>query len=682
MRKYENYALGSWIKGDGEGTPLYNAINGEQIGTATSKGLDFSQMMDYARKTGGPALRKMTFQERGLMLKALALHLHSIKNKFYALSAQTGATKIDSWIDIEGGIGNVFTNASLRKQFPDLPYHIDGDMAPLSKNGTFIGHHIMTPKEGVAIHINAFNFPIWGMLEKIAVNLMAGVPAIVKPATLTCFLTEMMVREIVDSKILPEGSIQLICGSARGIIDNVETGDIVTFTGSADTGKMLKAHPRLIEEAIPFNMEADSLNCSVLAEDVVPGTTEFDIFIKEVQKEMTVKAGQKCTAVRRIIVPEKLVEDVQIALGKRLAKTTIGDPAVEGVRMGSLAGSEQKTEVTEKVHQLSKSQEIIYGSLDDFEVTGADKNKGAFISPILFLNEDPFNKTDCHNIEAFGPVSTILPYETIDQAIELAKMGKGSLVCSIITNDMKIAEQFVLGAASMHGRILVLNEACSKESTGHGSPMPLLTHGGPGRAGGGEEMGGIRGIKHYLQRTAIQGHPTTITALTKQYQVGGHQNTEGPHVFRKHFEEIEIGDTVITDKHLVTLDNIEDFAELSGDKFYAHMDENSLDGTIFTERVAHGYFIMSKAAGLFVDPEKGPVLLNYGIDECRFTKPVYPGMTVGVRFTAKEKISQEKREDDDIAKGIVKFLVDVYDDEGETVMLATILTMVRKLDQS
>jgi len=678
MRNYDNYALGKWIKGDGDGIPLFNAITGNQLGTATSKGLDFSQMMDYARKTGGPALRKMTFQERGLMLKKLALHLHSIKNKFYALSGQTGATKIDSWIDIEGGIGNIFSNASLRKQFPDLPYHIDGDMAPLSTNGTFIGHHIMVPREGVAIHINAFNFPIWGMLEKIAVNLMAGVPAIVKPATLTCFLTEVMVREIVNSKMLPEGSLQLICGSARGIIDNVQTGDIVTFTGSADTGKMLKAHPKLIEESVPFNMEADSLNCSVLGEDSVPGTPEFDIFIKEVQKEMTVKAGQKCTAVRRIIVPDKLVEDVQIALGKRLAKTTIGNPAVEGVRMGSLAGNEQKIEVTEKVNQLSKSQEIIFGSLDEFEVMGADKNKGAFISPILFLNDDPFNKTDCHNIEAFGPVSTIFPYKTIDEAIKLAKMGKGSLVCSIITNNMKIAEQFVLGAASMHGRILVLNEACSKESTGHGSPMPLLTHGGPGRAGGGEEMGGARGIKHYLQRTAIQGHPTTITELTKQYQVGGAQNTEGPHVFRKHFEEIEIGDTVITDKHLVTLDNIEDFAELSGDKFYAHMDENSLDGTIFTERVAHGYFIMSKAAGLFVDPAKGPVLLNYGIDECRFTKPVYPGMTVGVRFTAKEKISQEKREDDDIAKGIVKFLVDVYDDEGETVMLATILTMVKK----
>ena len=682
MRNYDNYALGKWIKGDGEGTPLFNAITGDQIGNASSKGLDFSEMMDYARKTGSPSLRKMTFQQRGLMLKALALYLHSIKNKFYALSGETGATKIDSWIDIEGGIGNIFANASLRKNFPDLPYHIDGDMAPLSKNGTFIGHHIMTPREGVAIHINAFNFPIWGMLEKIAVNLMAGVPAIVKPATLTCFLTEMMVREIVESGILPEGSLQLICGSARGIIDKVETGDIVTFTGSASTGMMLKSNPRLIEKAVSFNMEADSLNCSVLGEDAVPGTAEFDLFIKEVQREMTVKAGQKCTAVRRIIVPEKLVGDVQIALAKRLSKTTIGDPSVEGVRMGSLAGNEQKIEVTKKVKQLAQTQDIIFGSLEEFEVTGADKNKGAFISPILFLNDDPFNKTDCHNIEAFGPVSTILPYKTIDEAIELAKMGKGSLVCSIITNNMKIAEQFVLGAASMHGRILVLNEACSKESTGHGSPMPLLTHGGPGRAGGGEEMGGVRGIKHYLQRTAIQGHPTTITALTKQYQVGGAQNTDRPHVFRKHFEEIEIGDTVITDTHLVTLDNINEFAELSGDKFYAHMDENALEGTIFTERVAHGYFIMSKAAGLFVDPAKGPVLLNYGIDECRFTKPVYPGMTIGVRFTAKEKISQEKREDDEFSKGIVKFLVDVYDDEGETVMLATILTMVRKLDQN
>ena len=681
MKKYENYALGNWVSGNGNETVLHNAITGAEIGTVSS-GLDFSSMMEYARNIGGPAFRKLTFQQRGLMLKKLALHLHSVKSKFYPISFQTGATKIDSWIDIEGGIGNLFANASLRRQFPDQYFHVEGSAAPLSKNGTFIGHHILVPKQGVAIHINAFNFPIWGMLEKIAVNLMAGVPAIVKAATLTSFLTESMVREIIASDILPKGSLQLICGSARGILDHVDSEDVVTFTGSADTGKMLKSHQRLIEKAVPFNMEADSLNCSVLGEDAVPGTPEFDIFIKEVQKEMTVKAGQKCTAVRRVIVPEKLIEDVQIALGQRLSKTTIGDPSIEGVRMGSLAGKSQKTEVLENINKLAKSQEIVFGNEESFEVVGANKNKGAFVSPFLFLNSYPFKNLDCHNIEVFGPVATIMPYKDVNEAIKLARLGKGSLVCSLVTNDMKLAEQFVLGASSMHGRILVLNESCAKESTGHGSPMPLLTHGGPGRAGGGEEMGGIRGIKHYMQRTAIQGHPSTVTAITKQYQIGAKQNIDGPHVFRKYFEEIQIGDTVITEKHLVTLDNIEEFAELSGDKFYAHMDENSLDGTIFTERVAHGYFIMSKAAGLFVDPPKGPVLLNYGIDECRFTKPVYPGMTIGVRFTAKEKITQEKKDENDIAKGIVKFLVDVYDDENDTVMLATILTMVKMKDQS
>ena len=681
MKKYENYALGNWVSGNGNETVLHNAITGAEIGTVSS-GLDFSSMMEYARNIGGPALRKLTFQQRGLMLKKLALHLHKVKSKFYPISFQTGATKIDSWIDIEGGIGNLFANASLRRQFPDQYFHVEGSAAPLSRNGTFIGHHILVPKQGVAIHINAFNFPIWGMLEKIAVNLMAGVPAIVKAATLTSFLTESMVREIIESDILPKGSLQLICGSARGILDHVDSEDVVTFTGSADTGKVLKSHQRLIEKAVPFNMEADSLNCSVLGEDAVPGTPEFDIFIKEVQKEMTVKAGQKCTAVRRVIVPEKLIEDVQIALGQRLSKTTIGDPSVEGVRMGSLAGKSQKKEVLENINKLAKSQEIVFGNEESFEVVGANKDKGAFVSPFLFLNSNPFKSLDCHDIEVFGPVATIMPYKDVSEAIKLARLGKGSLVCSLVTNDMKLAEQFVLGASSMHGRILVLNESCAKESTGHGSPMPLLTHGGPGRAGGGEEMGGIRGIKHYMQRTAIQGHPSTVTAITKQYQIGAKQNIDGPHVFRKYFEEIQIGDTVITDKHLVTLDNIEEFAELSGDKFYAHMDENSLDGTIFTERVAHGYFIMSKAAGLFVDPPKGPVLLNYGIDECRFTKPVYPGMTIGVRFTAKEKITQEKKDENDIAKGIVKFLVDVYDDENDTVMLATILTMVKMKDQS
>jgi oxepin-CoA hydrolase/3-oxo-5,6-dehydrosuberyl-CoA semialdehyde dehydrogenase len=677
----KNYALGQWTAGAEQGQSLYNAITGEEIATASSKGLDFEEMMNYARKTGGPALRKMTFQERGRMLKALALHLQEKKEQFYKLSWATGATRNDSWVDIEGGIGNLFSYASLRRQFPDETFCYDGDVAKLSKGGTFIGHHICVPKEGVAIHINAFNFPVWGMLEKIAVNLLAGVPAIVKPATVTSFLTEAVVKEIEASGILPEGALQLICGSANGILDHVSSQDVVTFTGSASTGKKLKAHPRLIEEAVPFNMEADSLNCCVLGPDALPGTAEFEIFIKEVQREMTTKAGQKCTAVRRIIVPKALVEDVQIALGKRLASTVIGDPNVEGVRMGSLAGAAQLKEVTEKVLELAKTQEIVYGDLANFEVKGADKNKGAFMSPILFLNNAPFKNQDCHNIEAFGPVSTIMPYQNIDEAIELAKMGKGSLVCSIVTANDKIARDFVIGAACMHGRILVLNADCAKESTGHGSPMPMLTHGGPGRAGGGEEMGGKRGVFHYLQRTAIQGSPTTISKIMGQYQQGAKYIEKDIHPFKRYFEELEVGETLITAKHTVHEADIVNFANVSGDNFYAHMDATSLEGTIFTGRVAHGYFILSKAAGLFVDAKKGPVLLNYGLDECRFVKPVYPGATIGVRFTCKEKIDQEKKNAEDIAKGIVKWLVDVYDETGETVAIATILTMVKKRNQ-
>ncbi|MDB4516676.1 phenylacetic acid degradation bifunctional protein PaaZ [Crocinitomicaceae bacterium] len=682
MQRYQSYILGEWTDGAGVETNLYNAITGEKIGETSSEGFDYAAILEYGRRTGGSKLRKMTFQERGRMIKALALHLLTLKAKYYEVSAWTGATKVDSWIDIEGGIGNLFANASLRRQFPDLPYYVDGTMAPLSKNGTFIGHHIMTPKQGVAIHINAFNFPIWGMLEKIAVNLMAGVPAIVKPSEYTCYLTEVMVRDIIASKILPEGSLQLICGLGRGIIDHADSEDVITFTGSAHTGKILKSMPHITDRSVAFNLEADSLNASVLGEKAVPGTEEFDLFVKEVSREITVKAGQKCTAVRRILVPENLIEDVQSAISKRLASTTIGDPSQEGVRMGALATKTQVDRVRESVELLSKSQDIVFGDLDNFDVVGADKDKGAFFSPILFRNNDPFNKIDVHNVEAFGPVSTIMPYKNMDDAIELARMGKGSLVSSIVTPDDKEARDYVVGAASMHGRILVLNKECAKESTGHGSPMPLLTHGGPGRAGGGEEMGGKRGILHYLQRTAIQGHPTTITEITQQFQVGTEMPEANPHVFRKHFEELVIGETVFTHKHTVTTTDIVNFANVSGDNFYAHMDETSLDGTIFERRVAHGYFLLSKAAGLFVDPKKGPVLLNYGIDEARFTKPVYPGATIGVRFTVKEKIDQEKRSEDDIAKGIVKFLVDIYDETGETVGMATILTMVRKLDQS
>lgn len=678
MQKLQNYAAGKWVEGTGKATTLYNSITGEAIYEADSSGLDFGIMMDYARKVAGPVLRKMTFQERGRMLKALALHLTEKKEDFYKISWATGATRIDSWIDIEGGIGNLFAYASLRRQFPDESYYVDGEVAKLSKNGTFIGHHICVPKEGVAIHINAYNFPVWGMLEKIAVNLMAGVPAIVKPATVTSFLTEVVVKEIVKSGILPEGSLQLICGSANGILDYVQSQDVVTFTGSASTGSKLKAHPRIISEAVPFNLEADSLNACVLGPDAAPGTAEYDLFIKEILKEMTIKAGQKCTAVRRIIVPEKFAEDIQIELGKRLAKTIIGDPNVEGVRMGALAGKEQLADVIANVKLLQKSQEIVFGNLDEVSVTGADANKGSFMSPILFMNSKPFENTDCHNIEAFGPVSTLIPYKTIEDAIALTKMGKGSLVCSIVTADNKVARDFVIGAASHHGRILVLNAECAKESTGHGSPMPMLTHGGPGRAGGGEEMGGKRGVLHYMQRTAIQGSPTTLTAVTNQYQAGGKQTEKDVHVFRKFFEDIEIGETVITAKRTITEADIVNFSNVSWDHFYAHTDATSLEGTIFTGRVAHGYFVLSAAAGLFVDAKKGPVLLNYGLEDCRFTKPVYPGATIGVRFTAKEKIDQEKRSDDDVAKGIVKFLVDVYDETGETVAIATILTMVKK----
>lgn len=681
MKKLENYALGSWVKGDGEGKELYNSVSGEALFTASSSGLDFAKMMDYGRTVGGPALRKMTFHERGRMLKTLALHLHSKKEEFYPLSYATGATRVDSWIDIEGGIGNLFAYSSLRKQFPNETYYVDGDHAPLSKGGSFIGHHIMVPKEGVAIHINAFNFPIWGMLEKVAVNFLAGVPAIVKPATVTSFLTEKMVKEIVASKILPDGALQLICGSARGILDHVESQDVVTFTGSASTGRMLKSQPRVLNEAVPFNMEADSLNSSILGPDATPGTAEFDLFIKEVHREMTVKCGQKCTAIRRIIVPENLIEDVQIALGKRLEKTIIGNPESKEVRMGALAGQEQLTEVREKVQELLKDSHIVYGNLDGVEVTDADAAKGAFVSPILLRNDDPFNKLSTHNVEAFGPVSTLIPYKDLNAAIDLAKLGKGSLVCSIATNDAKIAREFALGAASHHGRILILNEECAKESTGHGSPMPMLVHGGPGRAGGGEEMGGKRGVMHYLQRTAIQGSPTMLTSVTNVYQYGAKQIDPIKHPFQKHFEELQVGDTYVTHKHTVTDADIVNFANVSGDNFYAHVDETSLDGTIFEKRVAHGYYILSKAAGMFVDPRKGPVLLNYGIDEARFTKPVYPGMTIGVRLTVKEKVDQEKRSDEDIAKGIVKFQVDVYDETDETVALATILTMVKKLEQ-
>jgi oxepin-CoA hydrolase/3-oxo-5,6-dehydrosuberyl-CoA semialdehyde dehydrogenase len=679
MKKLGNYITGRWITGDGDGQALYDAVNGRSIFTATTKGLDFASVLDYGRTVGNPALRKLTFHERGRMLRALAQYLLTRKEEFYQLSYHTGATRADAWIDIEGGIGNLFANASLRRKFPDLPYCTDGDPIGLSKGGTFMAHHLLVPKEGVAVHINAYNFPVWGMLEKCAVNWLAGVPAVVKPASITSFLTEAVVRAIIESNILPEGALQLLCGSAGDLLEHVTAQDVVTFTGSKSTGLMLKGQKRILEESIPFNMEADSLNCIVLGTDVKPGTPEWDIFIKEVRREITVKAGQKCTAVRRIFAPADVLEDVYIALGKSLAQTPVGNPLNEKVRMGSLASSGQRDEVRNNVQKLLATAQLVYGSLDSVEVLDADAQQGAFISPLLLLESDPFRNEAVHDIECFGPVSTVMPYNDLDEAVQLAKKGKGSLCCSIVTADNKLATEFVLGAATHHGRILVLNQECAKESTGHGSPLPLLVHGGPGRAGGGEEMGGTRGVKHYMQRAAIQGSPTTITAITGTYQAGAKGIDPGKHPFRKYYEELQVGDQIITEKRVITPEDIDAFADLSGDHFYAHIRETDFTGTMFEKQVAHGYFIMSAAAGLFVDgSDLGPVLLNYGIDELRFTKPVYPGTELSIRFTCKEKVPQDKKEESDIPKGIVKWLVEMLDETGEHVGVATILTMVKR----
>ena len=679
MLTIENYITGHWVKGDGEGQLLYNAVTGEPIARATAKGLDFAAILEYARQKGNPALRKMSFHERGLMLRALAIHLREHLDELYRISYQTGATKADSWVDIEGGIGNLFSYASLRRKFPDTPYCLDGEHHQLGKANTFMGHHLLIPKEGVAVHINAFNFPVWGMLEKIAVNLLAGMPAVVKPATITSFLTEAVVKKIIASGILPDGALQLICGSAGDMLDYVTAQDVVTFTGSASTGLMLKSSRSILENNVPFTMEADSLNCIVLGKDVTPGMPEWDIFIKEVRKEMTTKCGQKCTAIRRIFVPDDTLEAVQDSLAKALAQTTIGNPLNEKVRMGSLAGESQRKEVKQQVQKLLASSQIIYGSLDSVELLDADAAKGAFLSPLLLLNEQPASSREVHEVEAFGPVATLMPYSTSDEAIRFAKMGKGSLVSTIVTADRSLAREYVLGAGTYHGRILVLNGQCAKESTGHGSPLPLLVHGGPGRAGGGEEMGGVRGVKHYMQRVAVQGSPDMITAVSHVFQPGATGHTDTIHPFKKYFEELQIGDQLVTEKRLITAEDIDRFADLSGDHFYAHLRDTDFTGTMFDRQVAHGYFLVSAAAGLFVDSyEKNPVLLNYGIDELRFTKPVYPGSEMYVRFTCREKLSQEKREPADIAKGIVKWLVEMFDETDELVGVAVILTMVAR----
>jgi oxepin-CoA hydrolase/3-oxo-5,6-dehydrosuberyl-CoA semialdehyde dehydrogenase len=675
--KLQSYAYGEWINGSGEHQNLLNAVNGDLVAKVSSKGIDFEGMLTYGRKVN-KTLRNYTIHERARMLKALAFYLTEKKEMFYELSKATGATKIDSWIDIEGGIGTLFTYASkARREMQDERFYVDGNLEPLSKKGTFVGHHICVPLEGVAVHINAFNFPCWGMLEKMAPSIIAGMPVIIKPASLTSYLTELMVKEIIASNILPEGSIQLVCGSLGNMLDYVTCQDVVTFTGSAYTGKKLKVNQAIIDNSVRFNMEADSLNFCMLGENDAPGTPEFDLFIREVQREMTTKAGQKCTAIRRTIVPEKYAEDVAKALGEKLSKIAIGDPSLDGVKMGPLAGREQVKDVSDNMNLILQDCEVAYGSNSDFALIGGSKEKGAFFAPMVLLCNDPLNKKAPHDVEAFGPITTILPYKNMEEAIEIVKLGKGSLVGSVFTADNNFGKDIVYNTASYHGRIMVVNKDSAGESTGHGSPMPQLVHGGPGRAGGGEELGGIRSILHYMQRTAIQGHPTTLTAITKQYQTGAERFEDVRHPFTKYYEELNIGDTINTHKRTVTETDIVNFTGISWDNFYAHTDITSIEGSIFERRVAHGYFIISAAAGLFVNPKPGPVLANYGLDELRFTKPVYAGDTINVKLTVKSKQEKEPREGEKL-QGVVKWLVEVFNQDSDMVALATILTLVER----
>jgi oxepin-CoA hydrolase/3-oxo-5,6-dehydrosuberyl-CoA semialdehyde dehydrogenase len=671
--KLESFAENRWLPGNGNGVQLTSAVNGRSVATLSSDGLDFAAMLDYARRVGGPNLRRYTFHERALMCKSLALHLSEHKKEFYALSTETGATKKDSWIDIDGGISTLFVFSSKgRREMPNDHVYLDGKPEMLSKKGTFVGQHVYTPRLGAAVHINAFNFPCWGMLEKLAPAVIAGVPAIVKPASTTAYLTELVVRRIVESGILPEGSIQLICGSVGDLFDHLTNQDTVVFTGSKSTAVKLMRHPRVIAESVRFTAETDSINASILGPDAVPGTPEFDLFIAEVKREMVSKAGQKCTAIRRIIAPSAVSADLVRALSSELARVRIGNPASDEVDMGALASLGQREEVRARIRELSAEAEVLFGNSDEFELFDADARKGAFFMPTLLMCEKPITSAAVHSVEAFGPVSTVLPFENLDEAIELSRLGAGSLVESIVTNDDEVARELTLGTAAHHGRILVINRHCAAESTGHGSPLPHLVHGGPGRAGGGEELGGVRGVLHYMQRTALQGSPETLTRTTARWIKGAEEKAPGVHPFRKTFEQLRIGDTFRSEPRVVTLEDINHFAEFTGDRFYAHTNEDAAKKNPFFEgRVAHGYLIVSFAAGLFVDPDFGPVLANYGLDDLRFAQPVNYGDSLGVRLTCKQKTLREGA-----GYGEVRWDTEVTNQDGELVASYDVLTMV------
>ncbi len=676
--KLGNLVLDRWVEGNDDGNILASAVDGNAVARITSSGLDFGDIISHARTVGGANLRKLTFHERGEMLKSLAKYLMDHKKELYALSTQTGATKNDSWIDIDGGISTLFVASSkARREMPNDHVYLDGAFEPLSRNGTFIGQHIYTPKLGAAVHINAFNFPCWGMLEKLGPALIAGVPAIVKPASSTAYLTELMVRRIHASGILPDGALQLICGSTGDLFDHLDCQDTIAFTGSKSTAEFLQQHSRVVSQSVAFTAETDSLNSSILGPDAVPGTPEFDLYVQEVTREMTSKAGQKCTAIRRIIAPASIAGELVKALAKSLGEIRIGNPANAETDMGALASQGQRDEVRDRVGELANQADVVYGGNDDFDVLDADPARGAFFMPTLLHCEKPLTSHAVHSVEAFGPVSTVLPYETLDEAIELSRLGEGSLAGSVITNDNDVARELVLGTAAYHGRMVIINRHCAAESTGHGSPLPHLVHGGPGRAGGGEEMGGVRGVKHYMQRTALQGSPETLTAIGNRWLRGADEKSPGVHPFRKTFEQLEIGDTLNTDSRRITLEDIQNFAEFTGDTFYAHTDEEAAAKNPFFEgRVAHGYLIVSFAAGLFVDPDFGPVLANYGVDNLRFAQPVNYDDTLKVRLTCKQKTLRAGT-----GYGEVRWDTEVTNQDDEVVAQYDVLTMVATDEQ-
>lgn len=681
MSVLQSYIAGQWL-GQSPAKALPSAINGETVAHTHADSIDFASAVDYGRGTGVRSLLALDFQERAGILKELAKHLQANKEELHRLSRHTGTTRADSWIDIDGGFGTLFAYASTgRKELPSSNVVHEGPVTQLGKDNHFGGTHILVPRRGVAVHINAFNFPVWGMLEKFAPAFLAGMPCIVKPATATSYLTEAAVRMMQESGLLPEGSLQLIIGSTGDLLDQLQEQDVVTFTGSANTARMLRNHPNIVNRSIPFNAEADSLNSAILAPDVTPDHEEFEVFAREVAREMVAKAGQKCTAIRRVMVPSEHLDALTERLQARLGKIVAGDPDAEGVKMGALASRDQLEDVQASIQQLLDTSDCVFSGGDSFKPVGEGTDKGAFIAPHLLVNRQPLRDGGAHDIEAFGPVATLMPYDGIEEALAIAAKGKGSLVTTLTTRDPAIAAQMIPVLAAQHGRLHILDAEAASESTGHGSPLPMLKHGGPGRAGGGEELGGIRAVHHYLQRTAIQGSPTMLSAVTGEYVRGARVLETDVHPFRRHFDDIQIGESLLTHRRTVTEADVVNFGCLSGDHFYMHFDDIAARETQFGKRIAHGYFVLSAAAGLFVSPAPGPVLANYGIDTLRFTLPVAPGDTIQARLTCKRRIDQGRVSPEGHPQGVVVWDVEVKNQDGDMVASYDILTLVAKKPQ-